>query len=227
MAVIDVGELLVVTDYFVVCTGETDRQVAAIADEIERQLKEAGLPPIGREGLEEGKWALLDFADVVVHVFQPDERDFYRLERLWDDAPRLELSPEVTNASRVEAAASDERDRVLRGLHERAFVTDTTRRYWLALALVGVAAVWGATFVMVKDAVELYPLYGFLGWRFAIAVVAFLVLFPRSLRRFAPGTLRVGLLAGTFLHRRLHLPDLGSSRTRARARRRSSQGCSW
>ncbi len=78
-------------------------------------------------------------------------------------------------------------------------MTDTSRRYWLALALVGVAAVWGATFVMVKDAVELYPLYGFLGWRFAIAVVAFLVLFPRSLKRFEPGTLRVGLLAGAFL----------------------------
>jgi len=78
-------------------------------------------------------------------------------------------------------------------------VTDASRRFWLALALICVAAVWGATFGMVKDAVALYPLYAFLGWRFAIAVVAFLVLFPRSVRRFGPGTVRVGLLAGAFL----------------------------
>jgi ribosome-associated protein len=103
VAVIDVGDLLVVTDYFVVCTGETDRQVVAIAEEVERQLKERGLAPIGREGLEEGRWVLLDFADVVVHVFQPEQRDFYRLERLWDDAPRVEVSPEVTNATYIDA----------------------------------------------------------------------------------------------------------------------------
>jgi drug/metabolite transporter (DMT)-like permease len=78
-------------------------------------------------------------------------------------------------------------------------VTEASRRFWLAAALVGVAAVWGATFVMVKNAVALYPLYGFLGWRFAIAVVAFLALFPRSVRRFRKGTLSVGILAGAFL----------------------------
>jgi ribosome-associated protein len=97
--VIDVGQLLVVTDFFVICTGENDRQVRAIADEVERQLKEAGLSAIGREGTEESKWVLLDFTDLVVHVFQPAERDFYRLDRLWTDAPRLELPPEVANAS--------------------------------------------------------------------------------------------------------------------------------
>jgi ribosome-associated protein len=108
--VIDVGNLLVVTDYFVVCTGETDRQVAAIADEIERQLKDAGLSAIGREGLEESKWILLDFADLVAHIFQPAERDFYRLERLWDDAPRIELPPEVENASYLSQPASQNGD---------------------------------------------------------------------------------------------------------------------
>lgn len=66
-------------------------------------------------------------------------------------------------------------------------------------ALVGVCGVWGGTFVMVKHAVAEYPVYGFLGWRFLIAVVAFLVLFPGTLRRFQPGTLRVGVLAGVFL----------------------------
>lgn len=74
-----------------------------------------------------------------------------------------------------------------------------TRSILLSLALMGVASVWGATFVMVKAAVESYPLYAFLGWRFAIATLAMLVMFPRALKRFAPGTLRVGVLAGAFL----------------------------
>ncbi len=78
-------------------------------------------------------------------------------------------------------------------------MTAATKRLLVTLALVGVCAVWGGTFVMVKGAVSEYPLYAFLGWRFAIAVVAFLLLFPGTFRRFAPGTVRVGLLAGVFL----------------------------
>ena len=78
-------------------------------------------------------------------------------------------------------------------------MTPRARRLWVTAALVGVAAVWGGTFVVVKDAVERYPLYGFLGLRFTIAVVAFALLFPRSVRRFAPGTMQVGILAGAFL----------------------------
>lgn len=73
------------------------------------------------------------------------------------------------------------------------------RRYWVEIALIAVAAVWGGTFVMVKDAVSHYPLYGFLAWRFGIAVVAFALLMPGAFRRFGPGTIRVGLLAGAFL----------------------------
>lgn len=72
-------------------------------------------------------------------------------------------------------------------------------RYWVQLALLGVATVWGATFIMVKDAVALYPLYAFLALRFAIAVVALLVLFPRALSRFRRHTLGVGVVAGLFL----------------------------
>jgi len=78
-------------------------------------------------------------------------------------------------------------------------VTELLRRRGVEAALVGVAMVWGTTFVMVKDAVAHYPLYAFLGWRFAIAVVAFCAIFPRSLRRLDAGTLRVGALAGAFL----------------------------
>jgi ribosome-associated protein len=102
---IEVAELLVVTDYFVVCTGQNNIQVRAIAGEVEDRLREgAGLKPIGREGVDEGKWALLDFGDLVVHVFQPSEREFYRLEKLWSDAPRLPLPESVTGPVAVPAA---------------------------------------------------------------------------------------------------------------------------
>jgi drug/metabolite transporter (DMT)-like permease len=78
-------------------------------------------------------------------------------------------------------------------------VNPALRRYGIQLALVGVAAIWGGTFVMVKDAVARYPLYGFLSLRFGIAVLAFVLLFPSAVRRFRRGTVGVGLLAGAFL----------------------------
>ena len=78
-------------------------------------------------------------------------------------------------------------------------MTAAARRWLVTFALVGVAAVWGATFVMVKNAVADYPLYGFLFWRFAIATIAFVVLFPRTFQRFRPGTVKVGILAGLLL----------------------------
>lgn len=96
IVVLDVAETLVITSYFVIATGNSDRHVRSIADEVEDVLRErAGMKPIGREGVREGKWILLDFADVVVHVFQAEERDFYRLERLWSDVPRLEVPTEA------------------------------------------------------------------------------------------------------------------------------------
>jgi ribosome-associated protein len=104
---LEVSELLVVTDYFLICSGNTDIQVRAIADAIEDRLRtEVGIKPAGREGQAEGKWVLLDFIDLVVHVFQPAERDFYRLENLWSDAPRLPLPESVTG--RTAAAAAGE-----------------------------------------------------------------------------------------------------------------------
>lgn len=95
------------TDYFVICTGRNDRQVRRIADEVEEQMRVQGsIKPIGREGVTEGKWVLLDFGDVVLHVFQPEEREFYRLERLWSDAPRLPLPVDVTGPSAEAKAPS-------------------------------------------------------------------------------------------------------------------------
>ncbi|MBQ9691511.1 MAG: ribosome silencing factor [Eggerthellaceae bacterium] len=83
----DVQELVGVTDYFLIVTGQNNRQVAAIIDAIEQEeLKQAGVKPFGREGAQEGFWALLDFGDFVVHAFQPEGRDYYRLEEVWNDA---------------------------------------------------------------------------------------------------------------------------------------------
>ena len=82
--VLDVHELTDVTDYMVVASGRSRRQVSAIAAHVIERLKAAGQPPLGVEGLAEGEWVLIDLCDVVVHVMQPETRDFYQLERLWD-----------------------------------------------------------------------------------------------------------------------------------------------
>ncbi len=96
IVVLDVAETLVITAYFVIATGRSDRQVRTIAEEVEDTLRErGGIKPIGREGQQEGRWILLDFGEVVVHVFQPDEREFYRLEKLWSDAPRVPLPASI------------------------------------------------------------------------------------------------------------------------------------
>jgi ribosome-associated protein len=112
-----VAELLVVTDYFLIATGANDRQVKGIADAIEDALRAEGSKPIGREGERELTWLLLDYGDFVVHVFQPAERAFYRLEKLWSDAPRLELPDDVVNASvPADAAETEADDRTAEGL---------------------------------------------------------------------------------------------------------------
>ncbi len=106
---LDVAQLLVVTDYFVICTGRNAPQVRAIADEVEDQLREkAKLKPIGREGVDQSTWILLDFGDLVIHVFQPDEREFYRLEKLWSDAPRLPLGESITGTVSVDSDVAGE-----------------------------------------------------------------------------------------------------------------------
>ena len=87
---LDMKELLVVTDYFVLATGNNDLQIKAIATEIEKELLEkCGAKPAHREGMQEAKWVLLDYTDIVIHLFQPDFRDEYRLEDLWSQAKKL------------------------------------------------------------------------------------------------------------------------------------------
>jgi len=85
---LDVGELLGYTDFFLICTGNTDRQTKAIHDAVYQGLKDRhGLIPRRVEGLGEARWILMDYLDVVLHVFVPDAREFYRLEQLWGEVP--------------------------------------------------------------------------------------------------------------------------------------------
>jgi len=90
VVVLDVRDLIVITDYFLIASGTSDRQVRTIAEEIEAAVREKGLKPVRREGEREGHWALLDFVDFVAHVFLDSDREFYDLERLWSDAPNVE-----------------------------------------------------------------------------------------------------------------------------------------
>lgn len=92
----EVKDLISVTDYFVIATAANGRQVDAIIDEIEEQERvQANVKPLHREGTTDGLWALLDYGNFVVHVFQPETREYYRLETLWNDAPVLDLAAEA------------------------------------------------------------------------------------------------------------------------------------
>ena len=93
IVLIDVSERLAITDVFVLATGNNERQVEAIVDEVEEKLRDAGSKPLRREGRRDGRWVLLDYADIVVHVQHAEERAFYALERLWKDCPVIEFTP--------------------------------------------------------------------------------------------------------------------------------------
>jgi ribosome-associated protein len=84
---LDVSEQLVITDVFLLASAPSDRQVKAVVDEIEGRLRDLGAKPVRREGAQEARWVLLDFAEVVIHVQHEEERVFYALERLWKDCP--------------------------------------------------------------------------------------------------------------------------------------------
>jgi ribosome-associated protein len=87
---LEVGDLTSYTDSLLICSGASDRQVAAIADEVQRQLKDAGRRPLHVEGQSHADWVLLDYGDFVVHVFTEERRTYYGLDGLWGDAPKLE-----------------------------------------------------------------------------------------------------------------------------------------
>jgi ribosome-associated protein len=108
VVILEVGDVLVVADEFVVASAANDRQVKAIVDEVERRVADAGLSkPFRIEGRDERRWVLLDYGDVIVHVFLQEARDFYELERLWADVPRLEWSGSVPVAPSGLAASGE------------------------------------------------------------------------------------------------------------------------
>jgi ribosome-associated protein len=100
IVVLDVSKIIVITDHFVICTASTDRQIRSVIDAVEDQLRGLGVKPMRREGEAEAGWWLLDYIDVVVHVFGEEERAYYDLERLWSDAPavRWQASDAATSA---------------------------------------------------------------------------------------------------------------------------------
>ena len=95
----DVSEQLAITDAFLLVSGANDRQVKAIVDEVEDKLREIGAKPIRREGERDGRWVLIDYGEIVVHVQHEEERQFYALERLWRDCPTIPLPADVTSSN--------------------------------------------------------------------------------------------------------------------------------
>ncbi|MBN1944751.1 MAG: ribosome silencing factor [Bradymonadales bacterium] len=91
LTILDMRGLVSYTDFFVICSGNTDRQVRAIVDAIQETLYVQGERPIGVEGRQEGRWVLMDYGDVVIHVFADPERDVYALESIWSDAPTVPI----------------------------------------------------------------------------------------------------------------------------------------
>ncbi len=98
----DVSDQLVITDAFVLCSAPSDRQVRSIVDEVEDRLRDgAGIKPVRREGERDGRWVLLDYAEIVVHIQHEEERGYYGLERLWKDCPTIELPENARGAERT------------------------------------------------------------------------------------------------------------------------------
>ncbi|HWH29831.1 MAG TPA: ribosome silencing factor [Mycobacteriales bacterium] len=104
---LDVSEQLVITDVFLLASAPNDRQVKAVVDEIEDRLRALGAKPVRREGVQDGRWVLLDYAEIVVHVQHQEERVFYALERLWKDCPVIPFTD--ADAGREAARAESRR----------------------------------------------------------------------------------------------------------------------
>ena len=106
----DVSDQLVITDAFLVASAANERQVKSVVDEIEDALRELGAKPVRREGVRDGRWALIDYADIVVHVQHAEERQFYALERLWRDCPAIDVRDAVGPVEAPAAPASADQD---------------------------------------------------------------------------------------------------------------------
>lgn len=111
--VLDVAALTTVAAYLVIASGESVRQVKAIAEAVDEALDAQGVRLLRSEGLEHGRWVLLDYGDIVVHVFHREAREFYRIERLWADAPLIALPPTRPETRSARSATSRGRDRLI------------------------------------------------------------------------------------------------------------------
>jgi len=110
---LDVSDQLVITDVFLLASAPNDRQVRAVVDAVEERLRELGAKPVRREGAQEGRWVLLDFAEIVVHVQHQEERVFYALERLWKDCPVIPFTD--ADSGRVVARGAVREDEPVSG----------------------------------------------------------------------------------------------------------------
>ena len=95
LIILKVKELSSFTDYFIICSGTSDRQVKGIAASIEGTLKKSGIQPLGIEGQNTGNWILMDYGDVIIHIFYEPTREFYDIERLWSDVPSMSVNEDV------------------------------------------------------------------------------------------------------------------------------------
>lgn len=93
ITVLNVAHLTVVADYFVICTARSNKQVKALAEYVEEKMEDEGVKPLRSDGLRDGKWAVLDYGSVIVHIFNDDTRVFYCLEKLWSDGDNVEFYP--------------------------------------------------------------------------------------------------------------------------------------
>ncbi len=111
VSIVDVSDRLAITDAFVLTSAPNERQVQSIVDSVEEQLRAHGMKPVRREGVAEGRWVLLDFVDIVVHVQHAEERAYYALERLWKDCPVIPFvdraAPADGGTAGVEAPTAD------------------------------------------------------------------------------------------------------------------------
>jgi ribosome-associated protein len=105
--VLKVADRSTLADYFVICSAESSRQVHAIAEAVEGTFSKQGIEPLGVEGLEGSTWVLMDYGDFILHIFRSETREFYDLERLWADAPRIEVRPVRTKTAQHRTAGKE------------------------------------------------------------------------------------------------------------------------
>lgn len=92
LVILDVNEKTIIADYFVICSGRNIIQIHSIVENVEKKMKELGVPVLRQEGYQEGKWVVMDFGYVILHIFRQEERDYYKLENLWADARKVSIA---------------------------------------------------------------------------------------------------------------------------------------